>query len=113
MGMGPRTGRAAGFCVGYDVPGFANPAYGRGGGMGWGRGRGFGAGFGGRGRGWRHRYWATGVPDQQHYGRSGVDYARPETTSEADDLRQHAAALQTELDAINRRLKQMDEESAG
>ncbi|MBN1296653.1 DUF5320 domain-containing protein [bacterium] len=52
-GMGPMTGRAAGFCAGYSVPGYANPvggrggmAWGRGGGMGWGRGRGRGWGWG-------------------------------------------------------------------
>jgi hypothetical protein len=33
MGMGPMTGRAAGYCVGYPLPGFANPF-----GLGWGRG---------------------------------------------------------------------------
>jgi hypothetical protein len=45
LGMGPMTGRAAGFCAGYPVPGYMNPARGRGGwpfgGWGWfGRGRG-------------------------------------------------------------------------
>lgn len=25
MGLGPMTGRAAGFCAGYTVPGYANP----------------------------------------------------------------------------------------
>jgi hypothetical protein len=29
-GMGPMTGRAAGFCAGYPVPGYMNPAGGRG-----------------------------------------------------------------------------------
>ena len=124
MGMGPRTGRAAGFCAGYDVPGYANPAYGRGGGMGWGRGRGFGGGFGrgfggrgfgGRGWGWRNRHWATGVPGRQYYdyGPARADYASSESVSEADALRQHAATLQAELDSINQRLKQMEEEKAG
>ena len=28
-GMGPMTGRAAGFCAGYPVPGYMNPAVGR------------------------------------------------------------------------------------
>lgn len=55
QGMGPMTGRAAGYCAGNDRPGFASdeaPGYGRGGGFGRGRGpgRGFGCGFG-RGRG--------------------------------------------------------------
>jgi len=48
-GMGPMTGRAAGFCAGFPVPGYANPVGGRGMGMGWGRGfrgGGFGRGFG-------------------------------------------------------------------
>ena len=56
MGMGPMTGRAAGYCAGYPVPGYMNP----------GLGRGFGRGFWGRGRGggWGRRNWfyATGVP---------------------------------------------------
>ncbi len=55
-GAGPRTGRALGFCNGYDAPG----AY-RGGGRIGGRMRGgwradFGFG-GGRGGGWRNRFW--------------------------------------------------------
>ncbi len=51
-GMGPMTGRAAGFCAGFPIPGYANPVGGRGMGMGWGRGF-RGGGFGrGRGFGW-------------------------------------------------------------
>jgi len=50
--MGPMTGRGAGYCAGYDAPGFANPAFGRGG----------GGGAYGWGRGWRHQYCATGLP---------------------------------------------------
>jgi len=48
-GAGPMTGRAAGYCAGYSVPGYMNPVggYGRGFGRGWGRG--WGRGFG---RGW-------------------------------------------------------------
>ena len=55
MGAGPRTGRAAGYCAGYGMPGYANPyggvGYGRdwAGGRGWGRG--FRRGFGGMRRG--------------------------------------------------------------
>jgi hypothetical protein len=44
-GMGPMTGRAAGYCAGYDMPGYMNPYGGRmGGGFGWGRGRFWGYG---------------------------------------------------------------------
>ena len=53
QGQGPMTGRAAGYCAGYGVPGYANPGP-RGG------GRGYGRGWGGGGRGfWGRR--AAGV----------------------------------------------------
>jgi hypothetical protein len=48
-GLGPMTGRAAGYCAGYPVPGFMNPIRGFGRGPGRGRGRGGGRGFA---RGW-------------------------------------------------------------
>ena len=44
VGLGPMTGRAAGFCAGYPVPGYMNTIPGRG-------FRAFGYGFLGRGRG--------------------------------------------------------------
>jgi NAD-dependent dihydropyrimidine dehydrogenase PreA subunit len=55
-GMGPMTGRGAGYCAGFGWPSFANPIPGRRwfgfGWRGWGRGR-------GRGFGWRRYtpYW--------------------------------------------------------
>ena len=54
-GQGPMTGRAAGYCAGYEVPGFANASPVRGF-----RGRGRGNGGGG-GFGWRNRFNATGM----------------------------------------------------
>ena len=59
-GFGPMTGRAAGFCAGYSMPGYMNPIPG-------GAGTGFGQGFGGRGggRGWRNQYYATGLTGWQ------------------------------------------------
>jgi len=54
-GQGPMTGRAAGPCAGYEVPGgYANPI------PGWAGFWGFG-----RGRGWRNRYYATGLAGWQ------------------------------------------------
>jgi hypothetical protein len=50
MGVGPMSGRAAGFCAGYAVPGCMNRVPGLGMGMGRGGGRGF--------RNWYH---ATGL----------------------------------------------------
>ena len=46
LGAGPMTGRAAGYCAGYPVPGYMNPTGGYGRGRGRGRGRGWGRGFG-------------------------------------------------------------------
>ncbi|MGE4285205.1 MAG: DUF5320 domain-containing protein [Phycisphaerae bacterium] len=43
LGRGPKTGRAAGFCAGYDMPGSENYAFGRGMGRAGGRGRRFGS----------------------------------------------------------------------
>ena len=56
MGMGPMTGRGAGYCAGYAAPGFMNAMPGRGG-MGFGRGRGFG-----RGLGWGHGWGFRRIP---------------------------------------------------
>jgi hypothetical protein len=50
MGLGPMTGRAAGYCASFNTPGFANFACGY-----YGRGR-------GRGRGLRRMYPANGIP---------------------------------------------------
>ena len=53
MGMGPMTGRGAGYM---------NPT-------GWfGRGFGIGLGRGGRGRGYRNMYYATGMPGWSRWG---------------------------------------------
>ena len=71
-GMGPMTGRAAGFCAGYNVPGYMNSVAGRGFGMGFGRGRGFGGG----GRGFRNRFYATGQPGWMRGIDKKYDYPR-------------------------------------
>jgi len=47
-GMGPLTGRSAGFCAGFKTPGFMNPGFGRGMGL-------------GRGRGFRRMFWLAGL----------------------------------------------------
>ena len=55
LGLGPMTGRGAGYCTGYNMPGYLNPIPGRGY-FGWGRG------WFGRGRGWRNWARITGLP---------------------------------------------------
>jgi hypothetical protein len=110
MGLGPMTGRAAGYCAGFAMPGYGNPAPGRGFGMGFGRGRGFGGrGFGGGGRGWRHWYYATGLPGGLRSGWWGAppSYAAPTPTAERDYLEGVAESLQGQLNDIKKRLDQL------
>jgi hypothetical protein len=62
-GAGPMTGRAAGYCAGYTVPGYVNQPYGYGRGMRRGRGGGFGRGWG-RGFGRRQFVYPPIAPVQ-------------------------------------------------
>ena len=101
-GMGPMTGRAAGYCAGYPAPGYANPV----------PARGFGFGFGGGGRGWRHWYHATGLPRWARGYAPGWGYgpyAPPTGEQEADALRTQAEWLQGQLDAIQEHIKELGE----
>jgi hypothetical protein len=120
--MGPMTGRAAGYCGGYDAPGWANPVPGRGFGLGWGRGAAWGRG-GGWGRGWRHRNWyyATGVPGWARHGYGPAGGAppawaygpygpEPSREQETEFLRQQAEWLKQQLDAIGQRIEELAEE---
>ncbi len=54
MGMGPRSGRGPGNCAGFAVPGYSNPAAGRGMGMG-----------GGFGPGWGNPVVAAPMPEKE------------------------------------------------
>jgi len=62
-GMGPMTGRGAGYCAGFSQPGFANPIPGRGWfgfGFGWGLRHNSWGGSWGRGRGrWFGWRWSS------------------------------------------------------
>jgi hypothetical protein len=114
--MGQMTGRRAGYCAGYDAPGYANPVPGRGVGQGWGRGRGrpWGYGRGGGGRGWRHRFYATGQPfwARQPYAYGPAwDYPPPPTQEqELEGLKHEAEWLKSQLDAISERIEQIEVE---
>lgn len=107
------TGRAAGYCAGYDAPGYANPVPGRGYGRGWGRGWFGGRGYGrGGGYGWRHRFYATGLPGWARYGYA-PDWGYPPTPSkdqELEMLRNDAEWMKSQLDAINQRIKDIEAE---
>ncbi len=106
-GFGPMTGRAAGYCAGYPAPGFMNP-YGRGFGGAWGRGGGFG---------WRNRFYATGLTGWQRAGTGGAPpyapyapgYGAPFTREQQiDALKGQAGCLESELEAIRKRLEELE-----
>jgi hypothetical protein len=99
MGMGPMTGRAAGFCAGNSVPGYENPVSGRGF---FGRGRGFG------GRGCRNQFYATGLPGWARAGYAAGFPAEPTAEQEQQDLKQQAQYLQESLNAVNKRIEELE-----
>jgi hypothetical protein len=106
QGMGPMTGRAVGYCAGAGMPGYANALPGRG--MGW------VGGGGGRGRGnrWRHWYCATGLPGWARMGyappwTAGPLATPPPAEQEVAYLKEQAAYLQRQLEAVNQRLDEL------
>ena len=120
MGLGPMTGRAAGYCAGYSVPGYMNPIPGRGfWGRGWGRGR-------GRGRGWRNWFYATGMTGWQRTGMGMPAYGNvgpyvgpmaapfatePSQEQEVEVLKQQAEYFKNALDDINKRLEEIQQQA--
>ena len=110
-GMGPMTGRAAGFCAGFGIPGYMNAMPGRSGGFG--TGFGFGRGFGG-GRGWRNRFYATGRPAWMRFGGYAAPYTNPmpypnaDPETEKQTLRNQADILESELNQVRKRLAEME-----
>jgi len=107
------TGRGAGYCAGYDTPGYANPGFGPGPGMGRGSGMGRG-GYGGGGRGWRNMYYATGLPGWARGGGYAAPYPYPAPYTEPDPevqkqaLKSQADALQAQLDLVMKRLTDLE-----
>ena len=89
MGAGPRTGRAKGFCSGFDQPGYANTG---------GRG-GYASMRGGAGRGWRHRFLATGIPG----------WVAPTPEQESADLKAQAEWLKSQLETVQKRLDEFSQ----
>ena len=109
LGEGPMTGRAAGYCAGYDRPGFATrPRLGRGafaagprGGLGCGRGRAGAGGFG-----YRNRFYTTGVPLSAYAGAEpGALLPR---TEEIALLKGESQRLRSILETIEQRLAKIE-----
>jgi len=120
LGMGPMTGRAAGFCAGYPVPGYMNPIPGRGFGMGFGRGRGFWGRSGGRG--WRNWFYATGLPGWPRaamgwpaWGMGGRPPYTPTATppsreQQLEALKSQAEYVESALSELRKRIEELESE---
>jgi len=93
VGAGPRTGRALGYCGGYEAPGFAHSRPG-----------GFGRGLGrGRGLAMRHGFFA-GAP----FGRGFATYAPPTREETLSGLKANAEWLKGQLETVNKRIEELD-----
>jgi len=96
MGLGPMTGRGAGYCTGYPSPRFMNPGFRREY-FGW-----------GRGRGWRN--W-SGIPSQARatYGLSpwGEYFEQPDKKEEKEMLNEELKSLKEGITLIEKRLQDL------
>ena len=117
QGFGPMTGRGAGYCAGYSMPGYMNPACGRGF---WGRSRGWFGHGGGRGQGHRHWFFATGMPGWARagyggpgYGPAAYPFAQEMTAKdEMNMLKDQAKFLQDQLKDIQERISTLEKAEA-
>ena len=103
-GLGPMTGRAAGYCAGTPVPGFMNPmrGYGRGGGRGRGRGLRMGRGFG---RGWRV-YHPVVQPLSSEQEVVALENLQKELEVEKVDLEQEMGGVKARIEELKATPKQ-------
>jgi hypothetical protein len=109
-GMGPMSGRGAGFCAGYGMPGYMNPFGGRGA---WGAGLGLGRG---RGRGHRNMFWATGLTGWQRAAMAAppaYPFTQPEPEQELSALKGQLKAMEQGIDQIQERIRELEQEQAG
>jgi hypothetical protein len=108
--LGPMTGRRVGLCAGFEAPGCAYPAAGRGSGP----SVGFGGGYG---RGRRHSYFATGLPGWARIGQAPAAGPAPfawriTPEQEASALKAQRESLKSALDAIGKRIEELEPQSA-
>lgn len=95
IGMGPGTGRGAGFCAGSAAPGYVNPV-------------GFGCGFGGR-HGFRRMFYATGLPGYVRFGYPAYTGVNEAAADEKEVLSRQAEFLESQLQQVKKRLSAFKE----
>jgi len=100
MGMGPMTGRGAGYCGGFGMSGAMN--------------RGFGGRRGRGRRGWRHVFHATGLTGRQRAAMAAADVSDAASQTqgiapqeEIQALRAQAEAAAATLDRVRRRIEEL------
>ena len=104
LGQGPMTGRRAGYCSGYQSPGYSNPGFGRR----FGFGRGPGRGFRGHGRGF---WWQIHRgPYYQPRFLDPVDNVQPSIDEEKNYLNEMIENLEEDIHQIKERLKELSKE---
>ena len=114
-GMGPMTGRAAGYCAGYSTPGFMNPGGGRG--MGMARGfRGGGGGGRGFGRGFGYQYpvnagYYPNVAPAAQYPVAGEPVY--DSGQELEMLKNQAEYMKSSLENIKQRIEDLESKASG
>lgn len=109
LGFGPKTGRGAGYCTGYSVPGYMNPI----------PGRGFWC-WSGRGHDYRHWYYATGLPGWMRtggvysaFGRWPMPYGyEMDPKEEVDILKRQEEFFKKQLEEIQNRISTLEKEEA-
>jgi hypothetical protein len=108
------TGRGAGLCAGYNIPGYMNLVAGRGfwGGSSW-----------GGGRGWRNWFYATGLPGWARagmgfpaWGAGPYPYQAPVSPAmppevEVDALKAQAGYLEQTLQSLRQRIQKLESEA--
>ena len=109
-GMGPMTGRAAGYCAGFPVPGYMNPYGGR-------LALGFGWGGFGRGRWYPHaapfRTIPYGVNPYSTFPYGAYPYAAPYSKEqEKEALTNQIKVLEDQIAAVRKRIEELETESS-
>ncbi len=95
-GMGPMTGRGAGFCSGSNAPGYMSGAVG-------GYGMGVGRGFGGR-----HNGFGAGYGAGRGYGMAAVPYAVPMAPVAGYSKEAETGYIENEVSFLKEQLKTLE-----